>query len=331
MLHSTRLLFLLALLTGWVHAQESLLTLKEAQSLAVESSVAVQDAQRDLQAVEDELARRGADPLALGMDLLRLEHEKTTAELALEVAITTAESEAADAFFAVHEAQDQVELASLQQEMASTTLEATRIRQQAGTATTLDVARAESDLATRNGDLASARSTLALARSQLVALTGRPPDELSLAPLPEQVTVPELEELSSSLESGLEIRAARQEVELARAAVQAVDNAMNPRIEVEQARNEVEQATSRLASLRRASELRVQQSHSQALVAQRAYQSTVAAMRIAEEALRAQEARYDAGLISELEVMEARLQRLESGAAVREALHAFTRSVLALE
>jgi outer membrane protein len=203
-------------------SETSSLTFEEMLGLAVAANAEVFTAQGALDSATRGLARVQADPLALRVTLLQAQQAVSSAQQGLKAAQLKAQSNAADAFAAAREADNNVTLAEHKLDIAQTELEANNARIKAGAATNLDVERANNALAGAQRDLAAAQQSRTLAYASLASLLAIP----STFTLEGSVTlgeVPDLETALTNLESNSLVTQAQQALELAQAQLAAID------------------------------------------------------------------------------------------------------------
>ncbi len=307
------------------------LTLAEAVDLGLAVDADVVSAGADLAAAERELARTEADPLALRLPRVRAAQGVAGAQEALEAARLAARSAVAGAYHDALEADDALSLAEQRQAIAETTLQAQRIRLEAGAATQLDVDRAENELASAQRGVADAQEARNLAYSDLASQIGASAEGLVLQETQGAVEVPALETVLARLSDNAQLRAAERAVELSRVSLEAVDNAFSPRADIEAAEDTLSNAQTQLNEVRRSLELAVRGSYNAVVAAQGRLESALADLATSEETLSAQGVRFEAGSISRLDFENARLERANTVADAAAARHSLAEALLGLE
>lgn len=309
-------------------------TLEQALAAAPDFDADVLTARADLAAAERDLARVEGDPLALRLDLLQARQALEGARGSLEVATLAVEAEVAEAYFDALEADDALDIGRMQHSVATTTLEATQVRVEAGAATALDLERARNDLAAAKRDLADAEQARDLAYRNLGSLIGAKVAALGpmvASPLAEN-TLPDLAAVQD--EAGRVntlLKAAERNVELARARLEATDNAFSARADIEAAQDILANATTVLEDTRRSLDIAVQQGHNALQAAIGRFQSALASYQTSRDDLAAQRARLEAGSISPLAYQQAEIAHANTEAALNSALHAVTLARFALD
>ena len=317
--------------TGGATEGEVSLTLAEAVDAALAADAEVVSAQADLAAAERDQARTEADPLSLRLPRVRAAQGVVSAQDALEAARLSAQSSVADAYYTALEADDTLALARQQQDIAETTLQAQRIRLEAGAATQLDVDRAQNDLASAQRNVADAQEARNLAYNDLASQIGGSAEGLTLQEDETTAEVPALDAVLARLDDNAQLRAAEQGVELAQVSLEAVDNAFSPRADIEAAQDTLNSARTQLQEVRRSLELAVRGSYNAVVAAQGRLESALANLATSEETLRAQQVRFDAGSISRLDFENAQLERANTVAAAAAARHSLAEALLQLE
>lgn len=324
--------FLLAALLslGSVLAASESLSLTDARRLAAENSPQVGTARAASQSARRSLERAEADPLVTPLALLRARNGSANADAALQSAILNAESEALGAFTAALDAANTLRSAELALEMAGITADAARIRLNAGAATQLDLDRASNDLSSAERRHAEALTALELARSSLASLLGSDAD-VKLQPVSEPAPTAPLEEVLLQLQrSNPQLAQARQAVEIAELELAAADTPLSSRAQIEQAGSSLASAEAELESIERSLNISVRQAHNSVLSARGNHAGALATLATAREAFAAQQLRFEAGSISQLDLLQAELDLLQSEAQSASALHALLSAVQSL-
>ena len=312
-------------------AQPVPLSYTDALVRAVMNSADLTTARVDLASARRELDRAEADPLALRIPVLQAEQAVTQARQALRTAELRAQDSAAAAYARALEAQSVVLLAEEQLALAQTRAEATQIRFEAGASTSLDVDQAQNTLQSARRTLADADEERELAFSQLASLLGLTGETLTLTETVPVGAVPPLANVLNGLEDNTQIVSARQAVALAEAQLAAVDNAFSARSEIDAARDTLNNAQTRLRETRRSLELGVRQSYNAVAAAQNRAQGVRAELEAAQDTLDAQQIRFDAGSISQLELAQNEIEVQTAANALESARHTLGDALRQLE
>lgn len=306
-------------------------TLGEALASGSEFATGAINARVELSSAERDLSVARADPTTTPMELRAAERAVAAAEDNLSVALTAAAADVLSAYAAVLEAAAARDGSAQQLEILETTLGAVEVRFAAGAATASEVAKAESDVANQRRTLQEAETNLVFARDSLAALIGSEPG--ALAP----ITAQELleagsadEEVSRALTVNARLRAARFALEAAREQLAATDNALSSRAEIDAARRAVSNADEAVTDLEAALTREVKRAVASVEAARNRYQGAVSSVSAAAADLAAQEARLEAGTISEVAFAQASLALINAEASAASALHALISAQYAL-
>lgn len=307
------------------------LTLDRAAGLASAVDADLTAARLDVGSAERDLARTEADPLALRLERLQAEQALAAAEAALVSTEVALRLELADAFTAALQADRALALSAEELAIAATTLEAQRIRYDAGAATRLDVDRAVNDHEAALRDLADAEANRDLAYAELSSLTGAA--AASLAPLdPALLALPDLDDaLVRARSDNAQLLASHRGVALAATRLDGLDNAFTARSEIEAAQEALDDAELRLGDTLRTLELNLQNSHNAVLAAHARLESARANLATAADDLAAQRTRLDAGTISPLAFAQSELSFHNAEGALESAEHALYLTLLRFE
>lgn len=290
---------------------------------AVEVSASVRSAALDLTTAERDLERVTSDPTTLRVARLQAEHARARAAAALAAALETARDAAAGAYEAALEGDDQVAVAEAALAIAQGALEAARIRFAAGAATRIELDRAENDALAAARDVEDATQARTLAYRRLASLLDIEDDDFSLSPAPSPGAVPDLEDVRSWAADNRNLLAADQQVELAEAQLAAIDVPLaTPRADIEAARDRLETARLQRDERRRLLDLDLRQALNAAAAAAARLASAEEARATAEEDVRVQRLRFEAGTIAQLTLAQSELQRTRQEAARSAAEHA---------
>ena len=327
-------LFVLMLLVPVSLAQDTQatpLSYTDALVRAVANGADLATARVDLASAQRELDRAEADPLALRIPVLQAEQAVTQAQQALRVAELRAQDSAAAAYARALEAQSAVALAEEQLALAQTRAEATQIRFEAGASTSLDVDQAQNTLNSAQRDLADAEEERDLAFSQLASLLGLAGETLELTETVPVGAVPPLANVLDGLEDNTQVVSAQQAVALAEAQLAAVNNAFSARSEIDAARDTLSNAETRLTETRRSLELGVRQSYNAVAAAQNRARGAQAEVDAAQDTLDAQQIRFEAGSISQLELAQNEIEVQTAANALESARHTLGDALRQLE
>ena len=263
------------------------------------------------QDASDQLNRVSSDPLALRLDRLKASQEKELAEAELRLATISACSEISSAYTHVLDAESQVALAEKALELAEKGLQIARLRFEKGGASRQDVVAAEISLQDARNRLEAAKNGAQLARSQLVSLLGVEAGTDSLQPTP-TIETPDWEEVLKSLEKHPDWLKAHHAAALAATALDLLDPSYASPAQLENARVNSERAAKGAVEAERGLKLRTERLWNS--VADKRQTAGLAGekLRKANEDLSIARKRFEAGLISEIALMQAELQQSQA-------------------
>jgi outer membrane protein TolC len=313
---------------------ESPTTVPLPEALAtIEGRVGVVTASLDLIDAERALARTESDPLALRLQTTQARQAVESARADLTAARFEAQAEVAAAWARVRETDLQVALAGDARDLSARALAVAELRLERGSATQLDVDEARTDLADAEANLATARSGLALAQADLTGLTGLPAAEELPAVDRELLAVrlPEDAELDAAIEDLPAFLQVAHGVELARLGVELLDPSFASQAQIDQAATQLAQAEAGAAEARRGLRLQVQALRNAAVSARERDRLAREALGQAREREEIQGSRFDAGLISELELAGVRLEVEQAALQAVQAEHALMNALLDLQ
>lgn len=195
-----RLMLTALLMVGGALAQTApSVTVSAAVTAALTNNADVKTAQANLdKAAATNRAAQG-DPSALVAARLAASGGETQAQAALRGARMNTLQGTVTAYTALLEAQENVELQTLQVAVDSKAVQVAQVRQGIGNATALDVTNAQNTLSGSQQNLADARAQVGLASARLSTLTGLASGVRAAG----AVTVPKLSTTLSKLQAGL--------------------------------------------------------------------------------------------------------------------------------
>jgi outer membrane protein, heavy metal efflux system len=300
---------------------------------SVDGRVGVITARLDLDEVERALARTEADPLALRLDLTRARQAVALAEAEARAARFDALAEIAGAWARVRETELQVQLAAAARDLSARALDIARLRAERGSATQLDVEEAATSLEDADKNLAAARDGLALARADLAGLTGhRGP--VALQPLERERlerALPDDEVFEAALEGLPSLLQIAHGVELAGIGVELLDPSFASRAQIEQAETQLAQAEAGAAEARRGLALRTRALLNAVVTARETDRIARDALAQAREREAIEVRRFEAGLIAEIALEQARLTTRQAELQAVQAEHGLMLALLDLQ
>lgn len=230
MTHARRFLTLslgLALAAPAAHAQTAL-SAGSAVTAALNTSSDVKTSQANLDKAQAASRAAQADPSTLVAAKLNAANAETLAQAGLRGAKLSALQSAIGAYTALLEAQENVELQTLQVQVDTKGVQVAQVKLGIGNATTLDVTNAQNTLAASTQTLADARAQLNLAAAKLGTLTGLGGGVRAGS----TITAPKLSVTLASLQGGLDrltsLVGAANDVASATLNVKLADNDFTP-------------------------------------------------------------------------------------------------------
>lgn len=307
---------------GAAPAPAPTLAFEEALDRAADANASVRAARLDLATAERELERVRADPTSLRIALLQAEQAQERAVASLAAATESARDAAASAYENALQADDRVAIAEAALAIAESLHDAARIRFEAGAATRLDLERAANDVQAAARDLDDARQSRDLAYQRLASQLGDAEAPVALTPAPAPGPVPDLDQVRSWAEANRTVLAAAHQLALAEAQATAIDVPLTtPRADIEAARDRVDTARLNLDEQGRVLDLELQQARNAAVAAAARLQSADEALATAEEDVRIQRLRFEAGTVAQLTLAQSELQARRQRAARTTAEH----------
>ena len=310
---------------------QPILTLNQALTESTDLDAEVIAAKTALATAERAAARATADPFALRLPRIQANHGLEDARNNLSNARLAARAETQTAYFEALAATDAVRLAERELALTQTTLEATQIRFEAGAVTIVEVDRARNDNRTATRTLNAARTRRTLALGQLAGRLGVSAASLALREPKLDLALPELGPLLSRLETNSELITAKHTRKEAHIYLEGVDNAFSAQVELESARAAYSVAQSGVTQLRRSLEQSVRAAYTTAEALRDALGAAQESNTTERKALEVQQARFDAGSASQVELLQAEIDAARSAALVRTVRYDWARAVLALQ
>ena len=310
-------------------SQSNALSFEQVLELAERNSANVATASTNYASASRDLSRIQADPLALRIPIMQAEQALQRAANNLQAGKLSARNTAASAFAGAKEKDSALHIAQMNLKIAQTTLDATKIRFNAGAATRLELEKAQNGLASAENQLADAQQARNLAYDNLGSLIA-----VSDFVLSDKVTigeVPSIETVLAGLAQNSQMMNAQHALALAEAQLAATDNAFSARKNIEAAKDRVNNARTTLAETQRSLEISLKQSHNAVLAAQGRLQTAQSSLSTAQSDFEAQQLRFNAGSISPLQLAQSELALANSQAQLEMARHAFAAGLRQLD
>ncbi|ABF45819.1 TolC family protein [Deinococcus geothermalis] len=210
-------------------AAQATVTVTQAVQAALTNGTDVRTAQANLEKATAANRAAQADPSTLAAAKLAAQQGQTLATLQLRAARLSTLQTAVNAYTALLEAQENVELQTLQVQVDQKAFQVAQVKLSVNNATSLDVQKAQNTLAGSTQTLADARAQVNLASARLASLTGLPAGVRAAG----LSAVPTLKTSLAQLRSGLDdnlvsVVSAQQEVAAAQLSVKLADNDFTP-------------------------------------------------------------------------------------------------------
>ncbi|NPV53084.1 MAG: TolC family protein [Firmicutes bacterium] len=286
------------------------LTLKEAVDFALQHSNAMKLASLALDTARLAYQQAKADQLIRASILADLQAEATwqAAQKNYEIAKSDLALQVEQAYYDVQKAKRGLVISQENVERANKQLEIIRSKFKLGMVARLDVITAESEVAGAQVDLSKAEANLALANMRFNQIIGRDlevPVELASDFGYKPVTLDMKKETERALASRLEILKAQDAVELAKKEVEVNNNDFTPALDLARSKIGLSQAEVELEDTKVNVLLEIKQNYESMKDAERRIALQEKAFAQAQESLKIAKARYDAGVITSIDLFDA--------------------------
>ncbi|HHV61658.1 MAG TPA: TolC family protein [Firmicutes bacterium] len=286
------------------------LTLKQAVDFAFQHSNAMKLASLGLEDANLAYRQAKADQLLRASILADLQAETAwqAAQKNHEIARLDLALQVEQAYYDVLRAKRALVISQENVERANKQLDIIRSKFKLGMVAKLDVITAESEVAGAQVDLSKAEANLALASMRFNQVIGRDlevPVGLASDFTYEPVTLDVKKETERALASRLEILKARDAVELARKEVEVNNNDFTPPLVLAKSKIGLSRAEAELEDARANVLLEIKQDYEAMKDAERRIALQEKAFAQAQESLRIAKARYDAGVITSMDLFDA--------------------------
>lgn len=297
------------------------LSLSTVLGAAADADSSVHEARKSLLDAERSLLLLEADPQALPLERADAERSVAAAADRLLLAETQAELEAARAYTALLEARATLRQAGRQLEIAELGLSGTRARHEAGAAAELAVIEAENTLAEAESSQREAQAALGFAEDELAIRAGLAVSgDTVLEPLDQDALPGDPEQAQAGVQSA-SLRDAERALQAAADNYAAADNVLSSRNEIEAARTGLEDAEAALERARTTAASALEQAKNSVQANRDRHRNALAGLEVAAANLSAQRARFEAGSISRLALLEQEAAYASAEASAAAALH----------
>lgn len=286
------------------------LTLQEAVKLALEQGSTAKSASLDLKDAEISYKQAMADQLLKPSVLTALSAETAwlVAQRNYEIARADIATQAEQAYYDVLKSERASVLAQENLERAKDQLKTSESKFKLGMVAQIDVIAAETEVASAEADQSKAQANLALAKMKLnrvIGLALDSPVKLASQFSYEPISVDLDKAIEYSLSHRLEIKRAEDTVTLKEKEVEVYNNDFTPPLVLERSRVGLEAAQADLDDVKANIILEVRQNFESLKDAERQVPLQEKSLTKAKESLRIAKARYDAGVITAMELADA--------------------------
>ncbi|WP_188998919.1 TolC family protein [Deinococcus roseus] len=270
---------------------------------ALKQNASYQMGLTEVQEADRGLTRTQSDPVALKPDLLGAQQRLDQARASLINQSLMVRQHLVTDLQNLDSLQDQLLGQQISLEISQLQAQASRARLKAGAATQLDLAKAENDLDSAQKDLDSTRKQLQDAQERFKKRYGKTPDASGDEKL--SWTTAQLQTALKSHPRALRDQATLENADLQ---YQIKSSDLSPAIEVDQARIALENARKTQAETLSDLQEALEDALSQHQIAQNSVTAKDRSLQIALANLTTQKARFQKGLISRLQVLQAELE-----------------------
>lgn len=312
--------------------QEQSLSLQEAVKLALEQSSAIKSASLNLKDAEISYKQSMADQLLKPSVLSALSAETTwlTAQRNYEIAKADIATQVEQAYYDVLKSERALVLAQENLRRTEEQLKVVESKFKLGMVAQIDVISAEADVASAEADLSRAQANLALARmkfNRAIGLELNSSVKLTSQFSYEPVSVDLDKAVQYALAHRLEIKKAEDAVALKEKEVNVNDNDFTAPLVLEKSRIGLESARANLEDTKASIILEVRQNFESLRDAERQVPLQEKALTKAKESLRIAEARYNAGVITAMELADAQRAVYQAETAYLQAMFDYNMAV----
>jgi len=292
-------------------ANNSPLTLSEAVKIVLENGSEMKKAQFELQQSELNYKKTKADLLLSPSILSELSNETAllVAQRNYEITRSNQIQVVEEAYYNILKLQRSVVLAQENINRSQKQLENVKAKYSLGMVAQIDVISAEYELSNAQSNLINAESNLQIAKMNLNQLLGRDlntPVELASELVFNPSSIDLKQSIEYALENRLEIKKAEDEVVLKTKEVQVNTNDYTPVLNQQLSQVGLQISTINLEDIKNSIQIELKQNYESLKTAERAVPLQDKSLSRANEYLKIAEARYDAGVITSIELIDAR-------------------------
>ena len=317
-------LMLVLVFSASAEENTSPLSLEQAVAIALRDGTAMEKATLELQ--EEEISyREGRANLLLSPSILQelsLETSWRVAQRNFEMARADQAMEVEEAYYNVLRSERALQISEENLERARKQLDEMRTRLDLGMVAEIDVQSAELEEARAQSERIRAESALELARRSLNLLLGRRADMPLLLSTELETGQPDItidESIDHALVNRLEIKIAEDTVVLREKDVEVKSTDFTPPLEREKARVGLANARIDLTDLKERIEIEIRRNYQNLNEAKRQIPLQEGNLHVTRERLRIDQARFDAGVITSLDLMDSQNRAYEAETAFLQA------------
>ncbi|WP_424950913.1 TolC family protein [Deinococcus sp.] len=325
----TALLLAAALLSAQARAATptaTTITLPAAVASALTAGSTVRDAQTGVTSSASTLKAVQADPSTLASVLLSAQQAYTLAQAQLTQARLTATQNAVNAFTALYQTQELIDVDQLQITVDTKNLQVAQVKLSTRNGTALDVQTAQNTLNTSRQNLTDAQAQLVVNSQKLANVIGKPGSYAASTP-PGAPAARQNTALSSTYPTLLKDQ---QAVDTAALSVRLADNEFTARVTLDQARTTLSNAQSTLATDQKTLLTTLATAQSTAEAAQATYSAALQTEANTQASYRQDTVRLSSGTISAVALGQSQLALKKAQYARAQALVSVWQSLAAL-
>ncbi len=308
-------------------------SLEQALSGALQNGSELANARTTLEQAKRDAEAREADPVSAINEKLVARQAFTLAQARLNSTRLEVAQNVVSDYVALFEAQENSSVIAAQLALDTRSLEITKARNEAGSATKLDVARSENQLKATRQSAQDLKAKMPVMASRLARLIGLPRDASISARVPKIAQVRALD--VNKLETNIEDRSpvlleVAQAVELAQLNVKLSDNDWTPAVQLRQAQTNLSNAQRSLESVRRTATTQLHDAFRATSDALEQAQIAAQARDNAERTLIQDKSRLAGGTISKLDFLQSEVAAVRARFQATQANDGYLVSLAAL-
>lgn len=321
------------LITGSVYGKEAVqLTMESAIELGLKQNQSVIDAQRNLEDAEQTLKEAEGDPTTLILSLTQARNNLLYRKAQLNYVKLQVTQTVRSNYFAVLEAQNQLNLAKKQLELANENLKAVKIRRSLGNATDTDVAQAENNVASAQNSVTLLENNLKTATERLLLSIGLDPStKIVLSePIFKEVAI-DIENLKKQAQDNLPtVIQAQNNYNLARLQYDLVNNEYTPQSQIRSAKLSLDTAQDSLRQVISNLEPTIDSAYANVISSLNQVRIQEKNLTLARKNLETDTARLKVGTITKLQLMNTEISLISAENSYKSAVYNYIKALDAL-